>query len=44
MPPWNRDREHTADSETDEEDLPSFLNEADDELEVLTDGGDGEED
>ena len=46
MPPWNRDREHIADSETADDDLPPFLNERiedDDEVEVLTDGGDDEE-
>ena len=43
MPPWTTEREQ---SETDDDELPAFLNEGDpdrEDVEVLTDGGDGSE-
>ncbi|MBX0322260.1 hypothetical protein EGH21_04340 [Halomicroarcula sp. F13] len=47
IPDWSRDRADEladADEESDEEpEIPSFLNEAETDVEVLTDGGDGEE-
>jgi hypothetical protein len=45
MPPWTTDRE-PSETETDDDELPSFLTEDDpdrEDIEILTDGGDGSE-